>query len=126
MVRLVIFSDTDSLKSFINDEEVQTNPSFYCDFTNVEVDIEQTLGEVYNKAVNDLENYDEISNLCESSEEELETDDFIKSKDNIVNYHKNLFPKTNNDQEKEHNQLARAVLYSLRFDKTNEKNICNK
>ena len=75
-------SDSDSLKSFIDNEEVQTDVSFYQHFTNVEVDIEQRLKEAYDKAVNDIEKYDEISNLCESSEEEFEIGNFKKSKDN--------------------------------------------
>ena len=78
-------SDSDSLNSFIDNEEVQTDVSFYRHFTNVEVDIEQTLKEAYNKAVNDIEKYDEISNLCESS-------------DNIDKFHENFISKANIDQ----------------------------
>ena len=90
-------SDSDSLKSFIDNEEVQTDVSFYQHFTNVEVDIEQRLKEAYDKAVNDIEKYDEIANLCESSEEEFEIGNFKKSKDNINKLHENLFPKANID-----------------------------
>ena len=118
--------DADSLKLFTDNEEVQTDVSFYQHFTNVEVDIEQRLKEAYDKAVNDIEKYDEISNLCESSEEEFEIGNFKKSKDNINKLHENLFPKANIGQEKEHNQFARAILYAIRFDKFNEKNICDK
>ena len=92
--------DADSLKLFTDNEEVQTDVSFYQHFTNVEVDTEQTLKEAYNKAVSDIEKYDGISNLCESSEVEFEIDDFKKSKDNIDKFHENLFPKANIGQKK--------------------------
>ena len=73
-------SDLDSLKSFIVDnEEVNDNDvNVYRTFNNVETDIEQTLKEEYEKSHEDIENFDEISNLCQSSEEELEIDDFEK------------------------------------------------
>ena len=81
---------------------------------------------IYNEALDDIEKFDEISSLCESSEEEFEIDDFKNSEGNIKIFHENLFPKANIDQEKEHNQFVRAILYDIRFDKINEKNICEK
>ena len=36
-------SDSDSLKSFIDNEEIKTDVSFYRHFNNIETDIEQTL-----------------------------------------------------------------------------------
>ena len=114
-------SDSDSLKSFIDNEEVKTDVNFYCHFTNIENDIEQTLEDAY-----DVEKFDEISNLCESSEDEFEIDDFKNSKKNIKKFHENLFPKANTNQEKVHNQFVRVILYAVRFDRTNEKEICGK
>ena len=38
-------SDSDSLKSFIDNEEVSNDVNFYCNFNNIETDIEQTLKE---------------------------------------------------------------------------------
>ena len=64
--------------------------------------------------------------MCESSEDEFEIDDFKNSKENIKKIHENLFPKANTDQEKEHNQFVRAILDAVRFDRTNEKEICGK
>ena len=88
-------SDLDSLKSFIVDnEEVNDNDvNFYHSFNNVETDIEQTLKEEYEKGLEDIEYFDEISNLYESSEQELETDDFKNAKEKIENYNETLFPK---------------------------------
>ena len=119
-------SDSDSLKSFIDNEEDKTDFNFYHHFNNIETDIEQTLKDTYNEAPHDAEKFDEISNLCESSEEEFEIYDFKNSKENIKKFHENLFSKANADQEKEHNKFVTAILYGIRFDKTNEKKICEK
>ena len=75
-------SDSDSLKSFIDNKEIKTNVNFYRNFNNIETDIEQT-EDAYNETLHDVEKFDEISNLCESSEEEFEIEDFKKSKENI-------------------------------------------
>ena len=57
------------MKSFIVDsEEVNdNNVNFYRTFNSVETYIEQTLKEEYEKGPEDIEHFDEISNLCESS-----------------------------------------------------------
>ena len=73
------FSDNGSEDSFINDNDqnVNTDVSFYRGFTNVENDIEQVLKESYEESLEDLDNFDEISNLCYGSEgEKLKIDDF--------------------------------------------------
>ena len=119
-------SDLDSLKSFIVDnEEVNDNDvNFYRTFNNVETDIEQTLKEEYERDLEDIENFDEISNLCESSEEELEIDDFKNAKEKIENFNETLFPKTNNENI-ENNRLITVLLLAIRFDKVGKTNVCN-
>ena len=69
-------SDSDSLKSFIDNEEVKTDVNFYRHFNNVETDIEQTLEDAHNEALHNVEKFDEISNLFESSEDEFTIDNF--------------------------------------------------
>ena len=49
--------------------------------------------EEYEKALEDIENFDEISNLCESSEEELEIDDFKNAKEKLKTLIKHFFLK---------------------------------
>ena len=66
----------------------------------------------------DIENLDEISNLCESSEEELEIDDFTNSEEKIKNFIENLLPKANEQEEWGHNTFMRAILYAIRYEKT--------
>ena len=53
--------------------------NFYRNFDNVETDFEQISKAEYNKGLQDIENFDEISNLCESSEYEAEIDEFETS-----------------------------------------------
>ena len=119
-------SDLDSLKSFIvdNEEVNDSDVNFYRTFNNVETDIEQTLKEEYERGLEDIENFDEISNLCESSEEELEIDDFKNAKEKIENFNETLFPKTNNENI-ENNRLINVFLLVIRFDKVSKTNVCN-
>ena len=88
-------SDLDSLKSFIVDnEEVNDNDvNLYRTFNNVETDIEQTLKEEYQKGLKVVENFDEISNLCESSEEELEIVNLKMQKKKLKTLMKHFFLK---------------------------------
>ena len=119
-------SDLDSLKSFIVDnEEVNDNDvNVYRTFNNVETDIERTLKEEYEKSLEDIESFDEISNLRQSSEEELEIDDFDNAKEAIENFNETRFPKTNNENI-EYNRLITVLLLAIRFDKVSKTNVCN-
>ena len=119
-------SDSDSLKSFIDNKEIKTDVNFYRHFNNIETDIGQTIEDAHNEALHDVEKFDEISNLCESSEEEFEIEDFKNSEENIKKFHEHLLPKANMEQQKEHNQFVKAILYAIRFHKINEKEICEK
>ena len=67
--------------------------------------------EEYEKGLEDIENFDEISNLCERSEEELEIDDFKNAKEKIENFNETLFPKTNNENI-ENNRLITVLFIS--------------
>ena len=58
---------------------------FFRSFNNVETDIEETFKKDYEDGLKDIENLDEIANLYESSEEELEIDDFKNSEEKIKN-----------------------------------------
>ena len=49
-------SDSDSLKSFIDNKEFNADVNFYRHFNNIETE--------YNNALYDVENFEEISNLC--------------------------------------------------------------
>ena len=70
------FYDIESENSFIDDQDVNTDANFQRHFANVENDIEQVLKDSYDEGLEDIENFDEISNLCEGSEDESEIDNF--------------------------------------------------
>ena len=114
-------SDLDSLKSFIDNEQVNDDDvNLYCNFHNIETDIEQTLKEEYDRGLEDIENFEEISNLCKSSEDELEIDDFKNAKEKIVNFNETLFPTHDKS-----NQLINVLLLAIRFDKVVKTNVCD-
>ena len=69
-------SDNESENSFIDDQDQDTDVNFYRGFTNVENDINQVLQDSYNESLKDIDNFDEISNLCYGSKEEPKIDDF--------------------------------------------------
>ena len=110
---------------FIDDQEVNTDINLYRQFDNVENDIEQVLRETYNETIEDIENFDEISNLCDGSEDEIEIDDFKNFELEIKKFNESLFPRVDNENEKAENQFCKLVLYALRFDKTELKDTCN-
>ena len=62
-------SDSDSLSSFIDNEETEDDANFYRNVDNVETNIEQTLTNEYDKSLKEIDNFDEIPNLCEKSED---------------------------------------------------------
>ena len=118
-------SDVDSENSFIDNQEVKTDVSFYRHFANVENDIDQCLKDAYNEELEEIDKFDEISNLCEGSEEESEIDDFKNVEVDIKKFIESLFPTIDVYHEKIHNQFFNTILYALRFDKTGLKDMCN-
>ena len=89
-------SDLDSLSSFIDNEETDNDVNFYRTFNNVETGIEEKLKAEYEKGLEDIGNFDDISNLCESSEDEAEIDNFDTSAEKVKIFvkvcYRNLIP----------------------------------
>ena len=119
-------SDLDSLSSFIDNEETEDDVNFYCNFDNVETDIEQTLKNEYGKSLEEIDDCDEISNLSESSENEAEIDEFENAAEKVKCFGETLMPKTKPEEETEHNNFVKVILYVIRFDKQNKTDICDK
>ena len=69
-------NDTVSEISFVDDTEIDTLANFYKQLTNVENDLDQVLATNHDEALQDIEQFDEISNLNDRSDDEMETDDF--------------------------------------------------
>ena len=80
----------------------------------------------YEEGSKDIDNFDEISNLRESSEEETEIDDFKNSEEKVKKFSQSLLSKSNENEEDEHNSFIRAILYPIRYEKENKTNICDK
>ena len=112
------FSDTESENSFIDYQDVNTVTNFYRLFANVQNDIEQVLQDSYDEGLEDIENFDKISNLCEGSKDEFEIDNFKNFEVDIEKSKETLFPRVDVEDQKVHNQFSCAILYVLQFDKT--------
>ena len=118
--------DLDSLSSFTDNEVTEHDVNFYRNFDNVETDIEQTLKDEYDKSLEEIDDFDEISNLCESSEDEAEIDEFENAAEKVKCFGETLMPKTKPEEETEHNNFVKVILYAIRFDKQNKTDICDK
>ena len=122
------FFDNGSEDSFINDNDqnVNTDVSFHRGFTNVENDIEQVLKESYEESLEDLDNFDEISNLCYGSEEEkLQIDDFKNFEVDIEKFEETLFPRVDVEVQKIHKQICYTRLYALRYNNDKSTDECD-
>ena len=119
-----IIDDNASDKSFINDDnEINESRDFYRQFANVENDLEQILADARNEALQDIEQFDEISNLNDEYECEMEVDDFKGSEGCLEKFQKMLFPKNENNIEGQ-NQLCHIILLALKFKINGSKNTC--
>ena len=86
--------------SFIDDQEVGTDVNFYRHFANVENDLHQVLTEAHNKALEDIEQFDEISNLCDGTDSEIQIDEFENSEIYITKFEDTLFLRVDEAQDK--------------------------
>ena len=60
------------MKSFIDDnDEIENNRTFYQKFENLTTSIDDVLKQEYYKSIVDIQKID-VSNFCETSEEEIE------------------------------------------------------
>ena len=98
--------------SFIDDQEVGAGVNFHRQFAKVENDLEQVLTEAPNEALEDIEQFDEISNLCDRSDSEIQIDEFQSSEIDITKFKETFFPRVDEPQEKVENQFCKAILYA--------------
>ena len=91
-------SDLDSLKYFIDDDD-ENDRIFYQKFENVTTC--NVSKEEYDKSIVDIQKSD-VSNFCETSEEEREIDEFRGTEKRIEKFKETLFPvsKDSDDDEK--------------------------
>ena len=115
-----------SESSFIDDQAVVTDAEFYRQFANVENDIDNVINEARYGALQDIDQFDEISNIHDGSDNEIEIDEYENSEIDLTKFKETLFPRVDEQQQKIENQFCRPVLYALRFDKNGGKNVCTK
>ena len=117
-------SDIDSLYFFIDDEScnIANDRSFYHQLENVDNTIDNTLKGEYKKSLVEIENVDDFSNFCESSEEQLgEVDEFKESEKRLEKFDETLFPTS----DETINTFPNAVLYAVRFAVTQKIDVCS-
>ena len=103
---------------------VENDVDFCRQFANVENDI--VLNEAHNEALQDIEQFDEISNLDDGSDNEIETDQFESCEIDLNKFKETLFPKVEEEKQNIENQFCKAILYALRYEKNGEMSICTK
>ena len=119
-----LISESDS---FIDDQEVEEDIDLYrqYQFSNVERDINEVLAEAREEALAEIDQLDEVSNLC-AGDYEPEIDDFKESNADIEKFEETLFPKVEETHQKIQNQFCKVILYEILHDKNNLKQICTK
>ena len=115
--------DFDSLKSFIDDYDIENDRTLYQLFENVSNSIDDNLKEEFNKSVGDVEKLD-LSKLCETSEEEGEIEDFKDSKKRIDKFKETLFPVSGNENDN-CNSFVNAIFYAVRLNNNQKTGFCD-
>ena len=109
--------DNDLNDFIVADQNVtQDSRSFYRGFNNVENDLDQVLQQSREQAFQDLEDFDEISNLDEEDVIEMEIDDFPTAKNYLQKFEKTLKPETNN-------QICNVIIKAVGYHVKGEENI---
>ena len=104
-------SDINSLKSFIDDNmEIEEVRTYYCNFENVTKSADETLAEEFYESIHEIENFDEVSNFCNSSEEEGLSDEFKDVEKRIEKFEETLH---SNGEEKQ--SILLSTLYHLHW-----------
>ena len=106
------------MKSFIDDnDEIENDRTFYQKFENVTTSIDDVLKEEYDKSIVGIQKID-VSNFCETSEEEIEIDEFKDTEKRIEKFKETLFPVSmdNDDDENNYNSLVNTIFFAIRFN----------
>ena len=119
-----LISESDA---FIDDKEVKEDIDLYrqYQFSNVERDINEVLAEACEEALAEIDQLDEVSNLCEG-DYEPEIDDFNESNEDIEKFEETLFPTVKEIHQKIQNQFCKVILNEILHHKNNLKQICTK
>lgn len=112
-------SDVDSFNDDTEKGE-QNDVKFYRQLENVSKLTDKTLQQEYKLSLIEAENFNDFSNFCESSKVELGTvDEFKDSGKRLEKFEDTLFSKF-----EEHNTFSDSILYEVRFNVTEKRNLC--
>ena len=106
------------MKSFIDDnDEIENDRTFYQKFENVTTSIDDVLKEEYDKSIVDIQKID-VSNFCETSEEEIEIDEIKDTEKRTEKFKETLFPvsKDNDDDKNSYNSFINAIFLAIKFN----------
>ena len=119
-------SDVDFLKSFVDDldAEDENDRRFYRNFENITRPVDEALREEFDESMREAEQFHEVSNFCESSEEEGEADVFKDVGKRIKKSEETLHPIVDADNEDGQNSFVYATLYALGFDISEKVDVC--
>ena len=111
-------SDLDSLKSFTDvNDEIENDRTFYQKFEKVTASIDDVLKEEDDKSIVDIQKVD-VSNFCETSEEEIEIDEFKDTEKRLEKFKETIFPVStdNDDDENDYNSFINTIFFAIRFN----------
>ena len=87
----------------------------------METSVDEILRQEYDQSIQDIDDID-LSNLCESSEEENKTDQFKESEERVEKFTETLFPIFKKDQNI--NSLRNTIFFNIRYFLGNKTDIC--
>ena len=106
------------MKSFIDDnDEIENDRTFYQKFEKVTASIDDVLKEEDDKSIVDIQKVD-VSNFCETSEEEIEIDEFKDTEKRLEKFKETIFPVStdNDDDENDYNSFINTIFFAIRFN----------
>ena len=118
---------SDSFESFMDDDDEDNallSRSFYHKFENLNVFVDETLEEDYEKSLVDIENL-ECSDFCETSEEEGEIDEFKNVEKRVEKFKETLLPLPSKNENDNINSFVNAILFPIQFDLEEKTNTCS-
>ena len=113
-------NEVSDVDSFIDDSEKigESDARFYRQLDNIDRPVNETLKEEYEQSLAEIENFDEFSNFCKSSENELcEVGEFKDSAQRLEKFDETFL------KSEEHNSFPELILYAVRFSVTQKTDV---
>ena len=88
----------------------------------METPVDEILKQEYDQSMQDMDDI-YLSNLCKTSEEEGEIDEFKESEKRVDKFMETIFPISKNNQK--NNSLTNATLFNIRYILENKADVCS-